>query len=92
MKALLIIIILGAGSYFGYTHYINPDDIVKVTGNIQVSQRNNYNINAPQVSAPLYVATVHGTAQNTTAKPLKKRLSHIGLPGQLFIPRPSFLN
>jgi len=82
MKALLIIIIVGAGSYFGYTHYINPNDIVKVTGNIQVSQRNNYNINAPQVSAPLYVATVHGTAQNTTAKPLKNVIIKYKIAGQ----------
>jgi len=82
MKALLIIILLGAGSYFGYTHYINPDDIVKVTGNIQVSQRSNYNIEAPQVSGPLYVATVHGTAQNTTSKSLKNIIIKYTIAGQ----------
>jgi len=82
MKALIIIIILGVGGYFGYTQYINPDEIVKVTGNIQVSQRSNYNIKAPQVSGPLYVATVHGTAQNTTSKTLKNVIIKYKIAGQ----------
>ena len=82
MKAFIIILILGAGGYFGYTHYINPDDIVKVTGNIQVSQRSNFNINAPQVSGPLYDATVHGTAQNTTNKPLKNVIIKYKIAGK----------
>jgi hypothetical protein len=82
MKALIIIILLGVGGYFGYTQYLNPDDLVKVTGNIQVSQRNNYDINAPQVSGPLYIATVHGTAQNATSKPLKNVIIKYKIAGQ----------
>jgi hypothetical protein len=71
MKALIIIIILGTAGYFGYEEYVNPPDLVKVTGNIQVSQQGNFNINAPQVSGPLYIATVSGTIKNTSSKPIK---------------------
>jgi len=71
MKALLIIIILGIGGYFGYQHFFNTPDTVKITGNIQVSQRGNFDINAPQVSGPLFIATVNGTAKNLGKKPLK---------------------
>ena len=82
MKALIIIIILGVGGYFGYTQYFSPDEIVKVTGNIQVSQRSNFNIDAPQVSGPLYDATVHGTAQNTSGKPLKNVIIKYKIAGK----------
>jgi len=82
MKAFIIILVLGVGGYFGYTHYLNPDDIVKVTGNIQVSQRSNFNIDAPQVSGPLYDATVHGTAQNMTSKPLKNVIIKYKIAGK----------
>jgi hypothetical protein len=71
MKAFIIIVILGAAGYFGYQEYFATSDTVKVTGNIQVSQQGNFNINAPQVSGPLYVATVHGTAKNTGSKSLR---------------------
>jgi hypothetical protein len=82
MKAFIIILVLGVGGYFGYTQYINPSDIVKVTGNIQVSQRSNFNINAPQVSGSLYDATVHGTAQNMTSKPLKNVIIKYKIAGK----------
>ena len=82
MKAFIIILVLGVGGYFGYTQYISPDDIVKVTGNIQVSQRSNFNINAPQVSGPLYDATVHGTAQNTSSRPLKNVIIKYKIAGK----------
>ena len=82
MKALIIIIILGVGGYFGYTQYFGSDEIVKVTGNIQVSQRSNFNIDAPQVSGPLYDATVHGTAQNTSGKPLKNVIIKYKIAGK----------
>jgi hypothetical protein len=82
MKALIIIIILGVGGYFGYTQYFSPDEIVKVTGNIQVSQRSNFNIDAPQISGPLYDATVHGTAQNTSSKTLKNVIIKYKIAGK----------
>ena len=82
MKAFIIILVLGVGGYFGYTQYISPDEIVKVTGNIQVSQRSNFNINAPQVSGPLYDATVHGTAQNTSGKTLKNVIVKYKIAGK----------
>jgi len=71
MKAFIIILILGAAGYFGYQEYFNSSGTVKITGNLQVSQQGNFNINAPQVSGPLYMATVRGTAKNTSSKPLK---------------------
>lgn len=71
MKTFIIILILGAAGYFGYQEYFNSSETVKITGNIQVSQQGNFNINAPQVSGPLYMATVRGTAQNNSSKPLK---------------------
>jgi len=71
MKTFIIILILGAAGYFGYQEYFNSSGTVKITGNIQVSQQGNFNINAPQVSGPLYMATVRGIAQNNSSKPLK---------------------
>jgi hypothetical protein len=71
MKTFIILLILGAAGYFGYQEYFNSSETVKITGNIQVSQQGNFNINAPQVSGPLFVATVRGTAKNTSKKPLK---------------------
>ncbi len=71
MKTFIILLILGAAGYFGYQEYFNSSETVKITGNIQVSQQGNFNINAPQVSGPLYMATVRGTAQNNSSKPLK---------------------
>ena len=82
MKAFIIILILGVGGYFGYTQYFSPDEIVKVTGNIQVSQRSNFNIDAPQISGPLYDATVHGTAQNTSGKQLKNVIIKYKIAGK----------
>jgi hypothetical protein len=71
MKALIIIVILASAGYFGYEEYFKPPDVVKVTGNIQVSQQGNFNIDAPQVSGPLYMATVSGTIKNTGRKPMR---------------------
>ena len=82
MKTLIIIIILAVGGYFGYQKYIANPNSVKVTGNIQVSQQGNFNINAPQASGPLYVATVSGTATNTTGKYLKNILIQYSISGE----------
>jgi hypothetical protein len=71
MKTLIILIILASAGYFGYEEYLTSPDIVKVTGNIQVSQQGNFNINAPQVSGPLFIATVSGSIKNISGKPLK---------------------
>ena len=82
MKTLIIIIILAVGGYFGYQKYIVNPNAVKVTGNIQVSQQGNFNINAPRVSGPLYVATISGTATNTTGKSLKNILIQYFISGE----------
>lgn len=71
MKTIIIILVLGVAGYYGYKYFFDKDDAVKITGTIQVSQRSNFDINAPQVSGPLYVAAVHGTAKNTSNKPIK---------------------
>ncbi len=71
MKIFIILLILGAGGYYGYQEFLDTSGTVKITGNIQVSQQGNFNINAPQVSDPLYMATIRGTAKNTSKKPLK---------------------
>ena len=82
MKTLIIIIILAAGGYFAYQKYIVNPSVVKVTGNIQVSQQSNFNVEAPMVSGPLYIATVSGTAKNTTSKPLKNVLIQYLISGE----------
>ncbi len=71
MKSFIIIVLIVIGAYFGYQQYFASEDTVKITGNILISQHNNYNINTPQVSSPLYIATIQGTAQNTSSKPIK---------------------
>jgi len=71
MKSFIIIVLIVVGGYFGYQQYFASEDTVKITGNILISQQNNYDINAPQVSSPLYIATIQGTAQNISSKPIK---------------------
>ncbi len=71
MKSFIIIVLIVVSAYFGYQQYFTSPDTVKITGNINVSKQSNYNINAPQVSSPLYIATIQGTAQNTSSKPIK---------------------
>jgi hypothetical protein len=74
MKVFIVLLILGAASYYGYTEYYVKPGIVKVTGKIQVSQQGNFDINAPQLGEDLCLATITGTAKNTTNKPLKNVL------------------
>lgn len=71
MKSFIIVVLIIVGCYFGYQQYFTSEDTVKITGNILISQQNDYNINAQQVSSPLYIATIQGTAQNTSSKPIK---------------------
>jgi len=71
MKSFIIIVLIVVSGYFGYQQYFASEDTVKITGNILISQQNNYDINAPQVSSPLYIATIQGTAQNISSKPIK---------------------
>jgi len=82
MKTIIIIVILAVGGYFGYQKYIVNPNAVKITGNIQVSQQGNFNINASQVSGPLYIATVSGTATNTTSKSLENVLIQYFISGE----------
>ncbi len=71
MKIFIILLILGAAGYYGYQEFLDTSGTVKITGNIQVSQQGNFNINAPQLGPDLYMATISGTAKNTTNKTLK---------------------
>ena len=71
MKIFIILLILGAGGYYGYQEFFDTSGTVIITGNIQVSQQGNFNINAPQLGPDLYMATISGTAKNTTNKQLK---------------------
>lgn len=72
MKALITIIFLGAiaGGLYYYFFMASGSD-VEVAGKLQVSQSGNMDINAPQVSGPLYFVVVKGTAKNNSDKPLK---------------------
>ena len=72
MRVLLWIIVLGAicgGVYFYF--FADSKGTVEVTGNLQISKQSNFDINAPQVSAPLYLAVVKGQAKNNSTKNLK---------------------
>ena len=71
MKTFIILLVLGAAGYYGYQEFFDTSETVEITGNIQVSQQGNFNINAPQLGPDLYMATISGTAKNTTNKPLK---------------------
>jgi len=74
MKTFIILLVLGAAGYYGYTEYYNPFGTVEITGNIQVSQQGNFDIKAPQLGENLYMATIRGTAKNTSDKSLKNVL------------------
>jgi hypothetical protein len=82
MKTLIIVILIGVIGYFTYQYFFDKSNTVKITGNIQVSQRGNFDINAPRVSGPMYIATVNGTAQNTTTKPLKNVFIKYSISGK----------
>lgn len=66
---LLFLAGLGFGAY--YYFFIYSNSTVEVTGNIKVSQGNGMNINAPQVSGPLYTVVVQGEATNNSDEQLK---------------------
>ncbi len=74
MKTFIILLILGAAGYYGYQEFYDKSETVIITGNIQVSQQGNFNIDAPQLGPNLYMATIRGTAKNTSNKPIKNVL------------------
>ncbi len=74
MKTFIILLIIGAAGYYGYLEFFDTSGTVEITGNIQVSQQGNFNINAPQLGGDLYMATIRGTAKNTSNKPIKNVL------------------
>jgi len=82
MKTLIIIIVIALAGFFGFQYFSNNTETVKITGNIQVSQRGNFDINAPRVPGPEYVATINGTIQNTTSKPLKNVFIKYNISGK----------
>lgn len=89
MKTFVILLILGAAGYYGYQEFFDTSGTVIITGNIQVSQQGNFNINAPQLGQDLYMATIRGTAKNTTNKPLKNvfikyKVAGIGTSAMIF--------
>jgi len=74
MKTFIILLVLAAAGYYGYSEYIDKSGTVEITGNIQVSQQSNFDINASQLGEGLYMATICGTAKNTSNKPVKNVL------------------
>ena len=81
MKTFIILLVLGAAGYYGYQEFFDTSGTVEITGNIQVSQQGNFNINAPQLGGDLYMATIRGTAKNTSNKPLKNVLIEYKVSG-----------
>jgi hypothetical protein len=81
MKTFIILLVLGAAGYYGYQEYFDTSGTVEITGNIQVSQQGNFNINAPELDEDLYMATIRGTAKNTSNKPLKNVLIKYQIAG-----------
>ena len=82
MKTLIIIVVIAIAGFFGFQYFSNNTETVKITGNIQVSQHGNFDINAPRTAGPEYVATVNGTVQNTTSKPLKNVFIKYNISGK----------
>ncbi|MBT8377946.1 MAG: hypothetical protein KJN64_01810 [Ignavibacteria bacterium] len=71
---------IGVGAY--YFLFANAKGDVEVTGKIQVSQHQSYDINAPSVSGPLYLAVVRGTVKNNTDTHLKNIFIKYSVAGQ----------
>lgn len=77
---LLFLAALGYGAYYYFFEYSN--NTVEITGNIQVYQGDNMNINAPRVSSPLYTVVVQGEATNNSDEPLKNVIIKYKVAGQ----------
>ncbi len=77
---LLFLAALGYGAYYYFFEYSNST--VEITGNIQVYQGDNMNINAPRVSGPLYTVVVQGEATNNSEEPLKNVIIKYKVAGQ----------
>ena len=83
MKFLAVFILIGAiGVSAYYFLFANAKDDVEVTGKIQVSQHQSYNINAPSVSGALYLAVVKGKVKNNSNKHLKNIFIKYSVAGQ----------
>jgi hypothetical protein len=83
MRFLLGFILVGAiGVGIYYFVFANVESDVEVTGKIQVSQQQSFDINAPAVSGPLYLAVVSGTVKNNTNKHLKNIFIKYSIAGQ----------
>lgn len=83
MKFFAMIIFIGAiagGVY--YFFFAGAQDDVEVTGKIQVSQHQSYDINAPSISGPLYLAVVKGTVKNNTNRYLRNIFIKYSIAGQ----------
>jgi len=77
---LLLLAALGYGAYYYFFEYSNST--VEVTGNIKVFQGDNMDINAPQVSGPLYTVVVQGEAVNNSEEQLKNVIIKYKVAGQ----------
>lgn len=83
MKAFLILLIITAAAGGGYyLFFANQTEALAVTGKIQISQSNNFDINAPQISGPLYLAVVRGSVTNNSGKYLKNIFIKYKVAGQ----------
>ena len=77
---LLLLAALGYGAYYYFFEYSISE--VEVTGNINVYQGANMDINAPRVGAPLYTVVVNGEATNKSEETLKNVIIKYKVAGQ----------
>jgi len=77
---LLFLAALGYGAYYYFFEYSISE--VEVTGNINVYQGDNMDINAPRVGAPLYTVVVNGEAINKSDETLKNVIIKYKVAGQ----------
>ena len=77
---LLLLATLGYGAYYYFFEYSISK--VEVTGNINVYQGNNMDLNAPRVGAPLYTVVVNGEATNKSEETLKNVIIKYKVAGQ----------
>ena len=83
MKGFLTLLLLAALGYGAYYYFFKYSiSKVEVTGNINVYQGANMDINAPRVGAPLYTVVVNGEAINKSDETLKNVIIKYKVAGQ----------
>jgi hypothetical protein len=77
---LILVGAIGVGIYYYFFEMSKKE--VEVTGKIQVSQQQSYDINAPSVSGPLYLAVVKGKVMNNSDMHLTNVFIKYSIAGQ----------